>query len=264
VSGNDIWATGKIVANGDGITGRRNSSNPAVAGFNSSTGPGLYGKSASGHGVYGEVSNSSAAVFGLNNGSGYGLYGVSRGGYGVFASSSITAGYFVSDNGIGIYAKGAKYALHARGDVIIENGGVWVNSKRVHDFAEPFELVDKENLEQGDVVVIDPANPEHLKKSEKAYDPLVAGVVSSLQQAGLIIGARKDNSKDKPIALVGRVLCKVDARYAPIQVGDLLTTSDTPGHAMKAIDPKPGTIIGKALQPLESGTGKILILISLQ
>ena len=56
---------------------------------------------------------------------------------------------------------------------------------------------------------------------------------------------------------------KVDASYTPIQVGDLLTTSDTPGHAMKATDPRVGTIIGKALAPLESGQGVIPVFITL-
>ena len=69
-----------------------------------------------------------------------------------------------------------------------------------------------------------------------------------------------------PIALMGKVNCKVDAQYAAIEVGDLLTTSPTPGHAMKATDPAKafGTVIGKALKPLKEGTGLIPILISLQ
>jgi hypothetical protein len=69
-----------------------------------------------------------------------------------------------------------------------------------------------------------------------------------------------------PIALVGKVYCKVDAERSPIAVGDLLTTSDTPGHAMKAENPLKafGAVIGKALVPLNSGHGLIPILIALQ
>jgi hypothetical protein len=69
-----------------------------------------------------------------------------------------------------------------------------------------------------------------------------------------------------PVALVGKVYCKVDAQYGPIEVGDLLTTSCTPGHAMKASDPLKafGSVIGKALRPLEEGQGLIPILIALQ
>lgn len=58
--------------------------------------------------------------------------------------------------------------------------------------------------------------------------------------------------------------CKVDATEAPIEVGDLLTTSKNPGHAKKAIQPKLGSIIGKALQPLEKGTGEISVFVNIQ
>jgi hypothetical protein len=69
-----------------------------------------------------------------------------------------------------------------------------------------------------------------------------------------------------PIALMGKVYCKVDASYGAIEVGDLLTTSPTPGHAMKADDPMKafGSVIGKALRPLAIGEGLIPILIALQ
>ena len=67
-----------------------------------------------------------------------------------------------------------------------------------------------------------------------------------------------------PVALAGRVPVKVDAWYGSIQVGDLLTSSPTPGHAMRADDPRPGTVIGKALEALESGTGKISVLVMLR
>ena len=69
-----------------------------------------------------------------------------------------------------------------------------------------------------------------------------------------------------PLALVGRVPCKVDATYGPIAVGDLLTTSPTPGHAMRCDDRLAclGAILGKALEPLDTGTGVILVLVTLQ
>lgn len=65
---------------------------------------------------------------------------------------------------------------------------------------------------------------------------------------------------------MGKVYCKVDAQFSPIEVGDLLTTSFTAGHAMKAYDPIKafGAVIGKALRPLEGGKGLIPILIALQ
>ena len=69
-----------------------------------------------------------------------------------------------------------------------------------------------------------------------------------------------------PVALMGKVYCKVDAGYSPIDVGDLLTTSPTPGHAMKADDHDKafGAVIGKALRRLEAGQGLIPILVALQ
>ena len=58
--------------------------------------------------------------------------------------------------------------------------------------------------------------------------------------------------------------CRVDATDAPIEVGDLLTTSNKPGHAKKATDPKIGAIIGKALEPLAKGTGYIAVFVNIQ
>ena len=76
---------------------------------------------------------------------------------------------------------------------------------------------------------------------------------------------RSDRSR-APVALVGKTFCKVDASEAAIDVGDLLTASSTPGHAMKATDPRRafGAVIGKALRPLRTGTGLIPILVTLQ
>jgi hypothetical protein len=65
------------------------------------------------------------------------------------------------------------------------------------------------------------------------------------------------------VALSGVVTCKVDAGYGEIRPGDLLTTSPTPGHAMLDVDPGTGTILGKALEPLAAGTGRIRILVTL-
>jgi hypothetical protein len=69
-----------------------------------------------------------------------------------------------------------------------------------------------------------------------------------------------------PVALSGRVYCWADAATGGIEPGDLLTTSDTPGHAMKATDPlrSHGTIIGKAMTSLDEGTGLVLVLVNLQ
>jgi len=69
-----------------------------------------------------------------------------------------------------------------------------------------------------------------------------------------------------PVALLGRVFCKGDATAAPIEAGDLLTTSATPGHAMKAGDTAQiaGTVLGKAMGSLASGRGLIPVLVTLR
>ena len=66
-----------------------------------------------------------------------------------------------------------------------------------------------------------------------------------------------------PVCLAGTVPCKVDAEYGEIQIGDLLVTSNTPGHARKA-DPsllKEGMLVGKALESLKWGRGEIKVFV---
>jgi hypothetical protein len=96
----------------------------------------------------------------------------------------------------------------------------------------------------------------------------VAGVVSGAGafKPGIVLDQRADNEGRTTIALVGKVYCKVDADTESIAVGDLLTTSETAGHAMKVSDPFKGfgSVIGKALRPLASGKALLPILVSLQ
>jgi hypothetical protein len=105
-----------------------------------------------------------------------------------------------------------------------------------------------------------------LAESGGAYDRRVVGVVSGRHYSGIVLDRRDTGAVRQPIALLGKVFCKVDAQFRAIAVGDLLTTSPTPGHAMATNDPMKafGAVIGKALQPLSSGQGLIPILIALQ
>jgi len=82
----------------------------------------------------------------------------------------------------------------------------------------------------------------------------------------MVLDPRKSAQNRNAVALLGKVYCKVDASISPIEVGDMLTTSTIPGHAMKADDPLRafGAVIGKALRPLKTGRGLIPILIALQ
>ncbi|MDZ7262045.1 MAG: hypothetical protein ONB05_08070, partial [candidate division KSB1 bacterium] len=71
---------------------------------------------------------------------------------------------------------------------------------------------------------------------------------------------------EHPVALTGRVYCWADASYGSIEAGDMLTTSDTPGYAMKVTDftKAQGAILGKAMTSLKQGQGLVLVLVTLQ
>jgi len=123
-------------------------------------------------------------------------------------------------------------------------------------------------LPVGTVVILDSTKSNQVTSSIVSYDTRVAGVVS--EQPGITLGEKADNKV--LVATTGRVRVMVDATKSPIKIGDLLVTSDIPGVAMKseAVNiggvqiHRPGTLIGKALEPLEKGSGSILVLLSLQ
>lgn len=133
------------------------------------------------------------------------------------------------------------------------------------DCAEQFDVAG-EYPGPGTVVVIDSEGA--VRESHDEYDKRVAGVVSGAggYRHAILMDNHGESTARIPVALVGKVYCKVDARYSPIAVGDLLTTSRTPGHAMRAAEPARsfGAVIGKALTSLQRGLGLIPILISLQ
>jgi len=143
------------------------------------------------------------------------------------------------------------------------------------DFAEAVPVRgDKLGYESGDVLVISTESPGAVEKASRPYDSRIAGVYST--RPG-ILGADKDgvsriDAQDVPMAIVGIVPTKVTTENGPIQVGDLLTTSSTPGHAMKASPLSigagqlyaTGTIVGKALESLKEGSGVIKILVTLK
>lgn len=135
------------------------------------------------------------------------------------------------------------------------------------DIAEPF-AVSGESIPQGAVVVIDEDNPGRLRLSAQAYDTRVAGVVSGANgiRPGLTLSQQGAIEGGHNVALSGRVYVQADASNACIKPGDLLTTSDVPGHAMKALDPAraQGAILGKAMSELKEGRGMVLVLVSLQ
>ena len=140
------------------------------------------------------------------------------------------------------------------------------------DLAENY--LSEMDLAAADVVCLD-QRQDRIILSDKPNDPLVIGVISSAP--GFLLNAAGESSKASgtlayPVALCGRVPCKVTAENGPIQRGDLLTSSSTPGHAMKALPVhfdgiaihRPGTIIGKALEAWPAGLGVIDILVNLR
>ncbi|HEY3242186.1 MAG TPA: hypothetical protein VGM03_02450, partial [Phycisphaerae bacterium] len=144
------------------------------------------------------------------------------------------------------------------------------------DIAEPFNVQsrDREGAESrvapGMVVSINPARVGELRLSSTAYDATVAGVISGAGgvKAGLTLQQFESAADGKhPVALTGRVWCWCDADAGgAIRAGDLLTTSDTPGHAMRVQDRARagGAMLGKAMSSLESGKGLVLVLVNLQ
>lgn len=264
--GNGVGVLGKST-NGEGVHGETNSTAfAAVAGIELNPSSNIAA-------VYGEQRGNGPGVYGIAKGNGGGVFGTSASGEGVHGETNSTgfaavAGITLnpSSTGAGIYgeSRGQGPAGFFKGNVVV-TGDVVLSGA---DCAENFDVAEAGagELEPGTVVVINPQGA--LNESRQAYDRSVAGVVSGAGECrpGVILDARPSPKARVPVALVGKAYCKVDAGLGPIEVGDMLTTSYTPGHAMKATDRNRafGAVIGKALRPLDKGTGLIPILIALQ
>jgi hypothetical protein len=186
-----------------------------------------------------------------------------NGTFGIDAPGVANGRFVVLDSGnVGIGIDTPTSALHVAGDVTV-TGDILLTGA---DCAEHFDVAGAQVPEPGTVVVVDDCGA--LRESRTPYDKKVAGVVSGAGEYkhALILDNRVSEKRRVAVALLGKVFCKADAQYSPIESGDLLTTSPTPGHAMKATDREKafGSIIGKALRSLEKGSGLIPILIALQ
>jgi len=202
-------------------------------------------------------------------GDGSGLTGIGTGTGGVINTGSTTIGADSDANGSG------EIALQTRGltRMTIKNDGIVectvLKLTGGGDIAEPFDITNNTIVEPGMVMSIDPENQGKLKLSDRAYDKCVAGVISGANNVnpGLVLEQEGTMaSGEHPVALTGRVYCLAETSNGQIKPGDLLTTSEIPGYAMKVhdYDMARGAIIGKAMSSLKEDKGLVFILVTLQ
>jgi hypothetical protein len=253
-----------------------------VYGLSHSTtgGAGVMGDSATGAGVYAHSSATFAAGLEAENtntspeagpavrgkSAATGVWGESTTWIGVYGHSTSTTGGagVMGENaaGVGVLGRG-RVAGRFEGDVEV-TGDVRLTGA---DVAEQFDTLG--DVPAGSVVCLDGA--ARLDLCRKPYDRRVAGIVSGLgdRKPALVLDRREPDQPGqgprRPVAVVGKAWCLADAGATPIEVGDLLTTSALPGHAMTAVDAGAafGAVIGKALTGLAAGRGRVLVLVGL-
>ena len=190
--------------------------------------------------------------------------------YGIYSPVEGLQSYFNGNVGIGTANPQAK--LEVNGSLRFTADGsvqttAWTGVLCGGDYAEAVNASGpKQSYEPGDVLVLTEGDNDEVQKSSEPYSSLVAGIIAT--KPG-VIGRRESLPKDGPelpMAMVGIVPTKVTAENGPIKKGDLLVTSSLPGYAMKGTDRAKmlGAIIGKAMGSLNSGTGVIEVLVTLQ
>jgi hypothetical protein len=153
--------------------------------------------------------------------------------------------------------------VHVTGDLVLTGGDV------AEEFDVAEQVADPSDVCPGTVVVLDRGGA--LAPCSRAYDTSVAGAVAGAgdRTTALVLDRHRHDGSDpafRPaVAVTGKVWCRADASLQAIQVGDLLTTSPTLGHAMVATDREAafGAVLGKALTPLDASTGLVLTLVGL-
>ena len=249
------------IANGYGVQGTATGTGEGVRGQNFASGNGVDGYSVSAHGVL-----AASAGAGIN---GSALYAHAEANNGIAivaeAGSSSDSAVVIGNSGSGNFVVGLnggnpQFRVNTAGRGYF-NGGTQTGGADVAEF-----IPAPANLEPGDVIEIDPEHAGSFRLAATPGSTAVAGVIST--EPGVSLGgasAAGPESDGPQLALVGRVPVKVTAQGGPIQPGDLLVASSLPGHAMRSpANPAPGTVIGKALEPLASGTGVIQMLVMLR
>jgi len=253
-TGNNFGVAGVTFSpNGIGVTG-----NHAV---NSGGGGG---------GVAGQTSATDGFAFGVsgaalaNTGPAIGVVGQSYSPNGIGGLFDNAAGGNIL---VGAIGQPAVYVFRVDGaGTVHANGGFRPFGA---DFAEAVQVKgDYKAYAPGDLLVIDASEEHRLSLSQTPYSTLVAGIYST--QPGIVASQHRADealpANEIPLAIVGIVPCKATTENGPLAMGDLLVTSYTPGYAMKGTDRSRmlGAVVGKALQPLQQGTGLIQVLVTLQ
>ena len=152
------------------------------------------------------------------------------------------------------------------GAIYVENS-VGAGNVSAFDISEYYPA--SEPVEKGDLVVVDPNGVATVKRSNESYQQGLIGIVATdpalvIYETNITFGKTAGNNFNplKPyIAIAGRVPTKVSGENGAIAPGDPLTSSPTPGVAMKAS--RSGPIVGKALESYSSqGIGKIMVFVN--
>lgn len=272
-------------ADGPGVAGR-SATTYGVEGATDSGIAGVYAHSTDGYGLFAHSDNGTSIY--VDGAGSHGVYVASAGWDGVAVYSAAVAGMYVHSAGAdGILVDTANWdGVHVTGPV----GGSYYGSgkKGAEDFmvlntgevrsevgfatpAEDYAVMmniqgTKSDYEPGDVLVINTDQSQMAGLCASSYSSAVIGVYSAAP--GFLGGQAVTDPAGEdgriPVAVMGIVLVKVSTENGPILPGDLLVTSSTPGYAMRGDNPQAGTILGKALEPLDSGTGLILVLLTLR
>lgn len=285
-----------VLGNGgtNGVHGQSSAkAHSGVWGENTSSGFGVSGSSINGTGVWGKTEGSDNIDSPIESAEFHSIGVQGSGPVGVRGTGNV--GVMGVGRSTGVYASGAPgvYVKTDRGDLIVgqspkplppgigqtpmpyqnvfridSTGRGFFNGGTVHGGADVAEFITSSDaLDPGDVVEIDPAHPGKFRKAATPNSTAVVGVISAAP--GISLGGSNPAESVKEtmpqLALVGRVLVKVSSENGAIHAGDLLVASSTPGQAMRAPgQPKPGTVLGKALGSLEGGTGTIELLVMLR
>jgi len=257
---------------GSGVTGSTQSVSGTgvygVAANASGAGTGAYGISAaaSGIGVVGRATNGGIGVEAVADAGGRALYALQAGGGS--GTAAIVANHAGASGDVAlVQSAGGNVARIDKNGVGFFNGGAQTGGA---DFAESVSVNrPKSEFEPGDVIVIDATGRRRFALSTAAESPLVAGVYATkpgvLARPGDVADGGAWRDVEVPMAITGIVPCKVCDEGGAVKAGDLLVSASIAGHAKKApASPAPGTIVGKALEPLAGARGKIEVLITLR